>query len=251
MGNSICSCNQKQDGEDVSFYHGKQETQVITPKHLAKALSPEQLLMSSQSEMNKLVFLQLFFKKRFMLLKEKDVKESKMKIREAASSTLMDSHAHMNYAKSNFEDKTSKYNGEYENGSKQGFGIQTWKDGAVYRGYFYDDKANFIGIFVHSDNDIYKGEFKEDKASGYGIYQHANGAYYEGNWVEDTQDGYGVEVWTDGSEYRGEYIKGKKSGYGNYIWADGSSYQGEWFDNTLHGFVSILLINKGCLLLRR
>ena len=111
---------------------------------------------------------------------------------------------------SNFE-----YVGGKKNGEKEGFGVQKWKDGAIYSGKFSNNRANGLGIFKHSDGDEYKGEFVNDRASGYGLYKHSNGATYEGMWTEDSQHGFGEEKWRDGSEYVGYYVKGKKQGLGN------------------------------------
>jgi hypothetical protein len=108
-----------------------------------------------------------------------------------------------------------EYVGGKNNGEKEGFGVQKWKDGAIYKGKFNKNRANGLGIFKHSDGDEYKGEFVNDRASGYGLYRHSNGATYEGMWTEDSQHGFGEEKWRDGSEYVGNYIKGKKQGLGN------------------------------------
>lgn len=42
---------------------------------------------------------------------------------------------------------------------KQGFGIQIWKDGAKFTGYFVNNKANGMGRFKHIDGDDYAGIF--------------------------------------------------------------------------------------------
>ncbi len=152
--------------------------------------------------------------------------------------------------KNNFNNgnQNFEYVGHRLNGMKEGFGIQKWKDGAVYKGHFHENRANGIGHFKHSDGDDYKGEFINDRACGYGIYRHSNGATYEGYWLDDCQNGIGEEFWMDDSQYRGNYVKGKKQGIGiklifiylgAYKWADGSRYEGEWFENCLHGHVRI------------
>ena len=41
--------------------------------------------------------------------------------------------------------------------TREGFGIQSWKDGALYTGQWKGHKANGIGIFRHSDSDEYRG----------------------------------------------------------------------------------------------
>jgi hypothetical protein len=147
--------------------------------------------------------------------------------------------------------------GERKNGEKEGFGIQKWKDGAVYQGLFNNNRANGLGIFKHSDGDEFKGEFVNDRAFGYGMYKHSNGATYEGFWVDDCQNGIGEEKWSDNSEYTGLYTKGKKQGLGiylfnylgTYIWSDRSRYEGEWYENCLHGFVIITFIFRAHIIL--
>ena len=42
---------------------------------------------------------------------------------------------------------------------KQGFGVQVWKDGAKFTGYFIHNKANGLGRFKHTDGDDYAGKF--------------------------------------------------------------------------------------------
>jgi len=92
---------------------------------------------------------------------------------------------------------------------RYGRGIQIWKDGSRYEGYWKNDKANIKGKLIHADGDIYEGEWEDDKANGYGIYTHIDGATYEGNWKEDKQDGEGKESWPDGASYEGQYKEGK------------------------------------------
>ena len=81
-----------------------------------------------------------------------------------------------------------KYIGRTIDGSKQGFGIQTWKDEAQYKGLFMNNQANGLGKFIHSDGDVYSGEFICDRAFGFGIYTHFNGANYMGQWCDDAQE---------------------------------------------------------------
>ena len=137
-----------------------------------------------------------------------------------------------------------------DNNNKDGFRLKKFKDGSIYKGYLIDNKANNEGILQYLDGDTFQGEFKSDKKIGFGIYSHINGTTYEGEWLDDIQNGIGIEIWTDKSEYKGDYLKGKKTGIGSYQWADGSSYEGEWFDNSFHGYVSLLLRENIALLIR-
>lgn len=118
---------------------------------------------------------------------------------------------------------------------KHGFGVQVWKDGAMYEGEWRNGKANGQGKFSHTNGDIYDGEFKEDRAYGQGIYYHKNGSKYIGSWKDDLKDGFGREEWEDGSYYEGHFKAGAKHGQGTYKWADGSSYEGVWVNNNIEG----------------
>lgn len=50
-----------------------------------------------------------------------------------------------------------KYLGYRKFEKKDGFGIQSWQDGAVYQGFFKNDRATGFGRFQHSDGDSYIG----------------------------------------------------------------------------------------------
>lgn len=119
---------------------------------------------------------------------------------------------------------------------RDGYGIQSWPDGAKYEGDWLNNKAHGKGKFYHVDGDVFEGEWEYDKvntiyyltqiyiiikvvvdidinylqANGFGKYLHVNGAKYEGNWKDDLQHGWGVEAWNDGSEYKGHYVHGRK-----------------------------------------
>ena len=77
------------------------------------------------------------------------------------------------------------YKGYLFNDQRHGPGVQVWPDNAKYEGEWRENKANGRGKFWHADGDIYEGEWEDDKANGYGIYIHVNGAQYEGYWKND------------------------------------------------------------------
>ena len=47
-----------------------------------------------------------------------------------------------------------------KSGKKIGFGIQKWKGGSTYKGYFNNNKQEGWGIFYNSEGDIHKGFFE-------------------------------------------------------------------------------------------
>ena len=70
-------------------------------------------------------------------------------------------------------------------GVRHGFGVQSWPDGAKYKGQWSNNKAHGKGTFWHADGDCYDGEFKRDKSNGYGVYTCTDGTIYEGIWIDD------------------------------------------------------------------
>jgi hypothetical protein len=93
-------------------------------------------------------------------------------------------------------DNEVEYTGECtKDGEKHGKGVQTWKDGSRYEGYWKFGKAQGKGRLVHMDGDVYEGQWLDSKAHGFGIYNHTNGTRYIGNWKNDLQHGYGEETW--------------------------------------------------------
>ena len=64
----------------------------------------------------------------------------------------------------------ASYIGEWKIGTeiRQGMGIQTWPDGSVYEGNFYDNKRNGNGRIIYPDQTIYNGGWVNDAAHGYG-----------------------------------------------------------------------------------
>jgi hypothetical protein len=136
-----------------------------------------------------------------------------------------------------FANNNTIYYGEWDpaNKKRHGRGIQIWKEGSKYCGYWIDDKINKKGKIIYNDGNIYEGEWKDDKPNGKGKYTNIDGTVYEGNWKDDKQHGLGKEEWSDGAWYEGEYFEGKKQGKGKFHWADGSLYEGTFLDNNING----------------
>jgi len=81
----------------------------------------------------------------------------------------------------------SLYLGEWDfsKNVRHGRGIQYWKDGSKYYGYFTEDKANIKGKLIYNNGDIYQGEFLDDLPNGKGKYSYHDGTIYEGDWKND------------------------------------------------------------------
>lgn len=235
MGNSLCSCNNKQEGKTEVHLNDKEghkitfkddettrdmdnseNTEVGKSKAGVKSnnfnpsnLSPE-LQNPDLSTLTKIIKLQRNLRKF-----KNNVQLKRAEFKSPGSDLNSASTPELENKKTPFGNNTNfEYFGERTNGEKEGFGIQKWKDGAIYIGQFQANRAFGLGVFKHSDGDEYKGEFVNDRACGYGEYKHSNGAMYEGYWLGDAQDVIGEEKWSDGSQYVGNYVRGKKQGIG-------------------------------------
>jgi hypothetical protein len=69
--------------------------------------------------------------------------------------------------------------------TRLGYGINHWRNGAVFEGEWKNNRMNGKGTFWHNTGDIYVGEFNNERMHGFGVYIHSNGSRYEGDWVKD------------------------------------------------------------------
>ena len=80
-------------------------------------------------------------------------------------------------------DNEAVYAGQWTpDGLREGKGVQCWKDGSKYEGYWKNDQAHGFGRLIHSDGDCFYGDWVCDKAHGRGTYEHIDGAKYTGDW---------------------------------------------------------------------
>ena len=67
-----------------------------------------------------------------------------------------------------------------------------------YEGDFQNNKREGYGTFVMSNGDRYEGEFQKDTYNGKGTYYWANGNKYEGGFKNDKKEGKGIITFSDG-----------------------------------------------------
>ena len=68
---------------------------------------------------------------------------------------------------------------------KEGYGIEKYNDGSIYKGYFVQGKKQGFGMLSlkkEKNNSVFEGEFKEDKICGKGKFIWENGKQYDGEW---------------------------------------------------------------------
>ena len=151
------------------------------------------------------------------------------------------------------------YEGEWQHGQRNGFGVALFPDGTMYEGYWLHGREHGTGLWmtgareilysgewaegrIHGSGtyyfpsgDVYTGEFKEGARQGRGTYTRADGSTYDGDWKDNLRHGRGTFTWTDGSEYDGEWELGQRSGRGELVLSNGLTYSGTWAGNVMDG----------------
>ncbi|EAR84709.1 protein kinase (macronuclear) [Tetrahymena thermophila SB210] len=162
-----------------------------------------------------------------------------------------------------------KYEGQWVNDKKDGFGILEYKSGNKYEGYFKNDCFNGKGIYYYykeGDNKMkyegqwvnnqkdgfgileyksgnkYEGQFKNDDFNGKGIYYYKQGdniKKYEGQWASNQKDGFGIMEYKNGNRYEGQFKNGEFNGKGIFYYKEDDikkSYDGLWVNDKQEGF---------------
>ena len=89
---------------------------------------------------------------------------------------------------------SATYSGGFHDGKKHGRGIKTWSWGDRYEGEFANDYKDGWGAYTWGARtlfagDRYEGGFSNDKRNGYGVYVWASGDSYAGPWKDDSVAG--------------------------------------------------------------
>ena len=61
-----------------------------------------------------------------------------------------------------------------------------------FEGEYKEDKKDGYGIFTWQNGNIYKGHYKNDIREGYGEMCWTDGSYYKGQWQNGQQNGEGT-----------------------------------------------------------
>jgi len=82
------------------------------------------------------------------------------------------------------------YNGNFVNDIRSGKGKYTWSSsGNVYDGNWEKGNREGFGIFYYKNGNKYAGSWKENIKSGQGNYTYLSGDVYEGKWQNDKREG--------------------------------------------------------------
>jgi hypothetical protein len=128
-----------------------------------------------------------------------------------------------------------RYEGEFLNNKRHGYGINRWANGEVYKGSWKDDKRHGTGVTLFPNGGRYEGEYQGNRRQGRGVYFKPGGSYVAGFW----RDGDLVKPIDDDPKAIFRYADGQdglrliRSGSGFFISQEGH-------------FVSNYHVIKGC-----
>ena len=129
------------------------------------------------------------------------------------------------------------YFGEVSNNNIKGFGYyENSKNGTKYEGDWENSMRSGYGIEYYEDGSFYKGQFSKGRKNGIGIYQWKDKSYYEGQWYNNFLHGYGKYIYSDGTIYIGQWNYNKKSGLGEMTFSSNKKYIGFFNEDIRNGF---------------
>lgn len=90
----------------------------------------------------------------------------------------------------------SFFNIDYDNrrggtNIREGRGLLVKKDGAIYEGWFRNNKFHGKGRVISALGDMYDGELKDGKEYGVGTFIWADGSKYVGMMKDGLRNGHG------------------------------------------------------------
>ena len=96
-------------------------------------------------------------------------------------------------AKIRFPDR-SLYEGNVTMGKQDGLGKLITQEYS-YEGEFQNGKKNGYGVLKFQSGQTYTGNFKDNLKHGHGTLLYDTGNRYEGNWENDKKNGFGIFDW--------------------------------------------------------
>jgi len=130
------------------------------------------------------------------------------------------------------------YTGEWYNNVRHGYGVEEIpsKEGTQrYEGEWKEDKRCGFGKILYANGDRYEGEWLDNLKHGQGKFYYTNGNFYEGGWLSNKKEGVGTYIFANGTRYDGELKNDKINGRGICHHADGETYEGEYREGKRHG----------------
>jgi len=104
------------------------------------------------------------------------------------------------------------YGGQIDNGTAQGVGALSFKNGDLYAGQFVEGKVSGRGVVTFADKSSgygYSGQFAAGNYNGLGVYYLSNGWRYEGTFKNGQLSGLGAKIDPNGKiSEQGTYDNG-------------------------------------------
>ena len=110
-----------------------------------------------------------------------------------------------------------EYEGQFENGVKQGRGVMQWANGDMYDGSWYKGMWDGDGVLVRAAGTTpfrYVGKFATNAMHGIGKITFSDGTEYEGRFEDNTIAGKGKLTFPSGDRYVGSFSQGRAHGMG-------------------------------------
>lgn len=125
---------------------------------------------------------------------------------------------------------SGNYEGQWQGGNENGYGVSYISTGYRYEGEWRDGKHHGYGICIYANGDRYEGEWKNFKKNGYGVYLFRNGECYEGKFDGELfhdphalVNCYGIKTLVSGERQEGKWHCNRRGeGYGIDYRLDGS-----------------------------
>lgn len=140
----------------------------------------------------------------------------------------------------------TSYIGQWKEGVPHGLGLEIYSQSkGKFQGEYIDGNKNGYGKIFFEDGSIFEGELKNNDLDGYGILIWPDQKRYEGQWKNNMMNGKGKMIWPNGMVYEGEYSDNQKDGFGIFLWPNSIKiYAGFWKNGKIHGKGMILHENK-------
>jgi len=139
------------------------------------------------------------------------------------------------HGKGEYVSKSFKYEGEFNEGLKQGEGTYVWENGDRYQGHFASDRPDGRGKYQFANGDAYEGEVKLGIIAGRGSYVSRNGDVFDGSFSNGKPHGIGVYRYASGDRYEGEMDMGRPHGKGRYHSKNGDRFEVAFVDGKPQG----------------
>eukprot|EP00904_Undaria_pinnatifida_P013883 jgi/Undpi1/9625/HiC_scaffold_27.g12081.m1 len=132
-----------------------------------------------------------------------------------------------------------RYQGEWRENMKHGYGSRSWVNGNKYEGEWERDRRHGKGTYWLKEGGKlrkqYAGDWKDDKRDGLGVFFYADGGRYEGEWEANRRSGQGLMAFANGEVYEGAWLNGERSGAGSLRLPGGDVFEGYWLNDKKEG----------------